>query len=216
MRYWRTVRTSIRLVALASFILPSGLAVAHTTLTYPPPRTLSNKAEPCGASGSVRGDTVSTFKPGETITVTWDETVDHPGHYRIAFDTDGDDDFPNPNTPDDAFPSVLVDQIPDRSGGGLYSQDITFPDVECDNCTLQLIQIMTTSVPYNSFYYQCADITLSSSAPDGPDGGTGGGGGGGGSSPSGGCAVGGSGRAPVVPLALSLVALVALRARRRR
>jgi MYXO-CTERM domain-containing protein len=74
-----------------------------------------------------------------------------------------------PNQPDDNFPTTLVDQITDRPGGGRYSQDITFPDQECDNCTLQLIQVMTTSVPYNSFYFQCADITLSNSQPGSPD-----------------------------------------------
>lgn len=150
------------------------IARAHTSLTYPPPRTDSNKIPPCGAEGSSRTATVTEFRPGETITVTWDEYVDHPGHYRIAFDSDGNDDFPMPNNPDDDFPSVLVDQIPDRQGGGLYEQQVTLPDVECDNCTLQLIQIMTTQVPYNSFYFQCADITLSANAPPSPDGGPGG------------------------------------------
>lgn len=165
------------------------VAEAHITLTSPSPRTSSQKVGPCGSGDSVRGP-AQTYQPGETITVEWDETVDHVGHYRIAFDTDGNDDFPLPNNPDDDFPSILVDQIEDRSGGGLYSQEVTLPDMECDNCTLQLIQVMTTSVPYNSFYFQCADITLSNGAPGSPDAGGGGDGDGDGGSTeptSGGC-----------------------------
>lgn len=147
------------MVGLVLLAFAPSSAAAHATLTDPAPRTLANKAGPCGEAGE-RGTEVAVFEPGETITVAWDETVDHPGHYRIAFDDDGSDDFPLPQTPEDAFPSVLMDQIPDREGGGLYSQEVTLPNYECESCTLQLIQIMTTNVPYNSFYFQCADIAL--------------------------------------------------------
>ncbi|HEU0035371.1 MAG TPA: SCE4755 family polysaccharide monooxygenase-like protein [Kofleriaceae bacterium] len=151
----------MRRVSLSSLLvlgLASGTASAHATLDYPPPRTLENKTGPCGAAGSTRGSNVTTFSPGATITVQWRETVDHPGHYRISFDTDGNQ-FQNPSTPDDAFPETLLDDIQDKSGGS-YTAQVTLPNTPCTNCTLQLIQIMTTTVPYNSFYFQCADITL--------------------------------------------------------
>ncbi|MBL4636882.1 MAG: lytic polysaccharide monooxygenase [Kofleriaceae bacterium] len=171
------MRTStIALAALLTF-WGASVADAHITLMSPSPRTASQKQGPCGAEGGTRGTPV-TYKPGETITVRWDETVDHVGHYRLAFDMDGQDDLPLPVNPNDSFPSILVDQIPDRTGGGEYSQEITFPNMECDNCTLQLIQIMTTNVPYNSFYFQCVDIILAddgSGEPTGADAGTGGG-----------------------------------------
>ena len=51
-----------------------------------------------GISGGVRTDRVTYYEPGETIEVRWDEYVDHPGHYRNAFDPDGDDDFVDPAT----------------------------------------------------------------------------------------------------------------------
>lgn len=153
---------------LLCLLLLSGTASAHVTLTSPPPRTLANKAGPCGATGSKRGTNVTTFAPGATITVEWDETVDHPGHYRIAFDNDGDDVFVNPNKPDDNFAFTLMDAIPDKVGGH-YTQQVTLPTAPCASCTLQLMQIMTTQVPYNSFYYQCADIAI---ADGGDPGGT--------------------------------------------
>ena len=195
------------LAALVCTLAGTRLAAAHTSLTYPPPRTDSNKIGPCGADGSTRTSTVTEFRPGETITVTWDEYIDHPGHFRIAFDDDGNDDFPLPNNPDDDFPSVLVDQIPDRQGGGLYEQQVTLPNIECDNCTLQLIQIMTTQVPYNSFYFQCADITLSADASGSADGGPGDP-----PEPDGSCAAAGGGCPAMAMLLLGV--LVALRRRK--
>ena len=168
----------IVLSALTLGVVP--VAEAHIAQTFPAPRTESQKQGPCGLTDSPRGPEL-VFEPGETITVRWNETVEHPGHYRIAFDIDGED-FPLPNNPDDNFEVTLVDQIADRNVNGAdrtYSQEITFPDVECENCTLQLIQIMTTNIPYNSFYFQCSDIALRAGGGggDAPDAGAGGGGG---------------------------------------
>ena len=189
---------------LLALLLLSGTASAHATLTSPAPRTADNKTGPCGAAGSKRGTKVAKFSPGQTITVEWDETVDHPGHYRIAFDDDGDDVFVNPNNPNDNFPSTLMEPIADKLGGH-YTQQITLPAKSCTNCTLQLIQVMTTQVPYDSFYYQCADITIG-------DGDGGDGGGGGADAPvDGGCSTGSGSGAGVIVL---LAGLIALRRRR--
>lgn len=157
---------AMRTIALASLLLLSaGTASAHIAMTKPAPRTAEQKAGPCGAAGSTRGTNVTSFQPGETITVEWDETVDHPGHYRIAFDDDGEDAFATPpNNPNDNFPSTLVEPIADKTGGH-YTQSVTLPDKPCTSCTLQLIQVMTTTVPYNSFYFQCADITIGTADP---------------------------------------------------
>jgi hypothetical protein len=163
----RTLIMSI-LVSGLVLVVPGGTASAHVTLTSPKPRTLDNKQAPCGASGSKRGTQVTKFAPGAKITVEWDETVDHPGHYRLAFDNDGDDVFANPSTPNDHFASTLMEPIADKAGGH-YTQQITLPTAPCTNCTLQLIQVMTTSVPYDSFYYQCADITIGDGADDPAD-----------------------------------------------
>lgn len=148
----------VRILLAACVLVTSATAHAHIALTYPPPRTASQKTGPCGAPGSARGANVTRFAPGETVTIKWDETVDHPGHFRISFDDDGQD-FTNPSTPDDAFAQTMVEPIADKSGGS-YTQSITLPTTPCENCTLQLMQIMTTVVPYNSFYWQCADISI--------------------------------------------------------
>ena len=146
-------------VIAAVLLVAAGRADAHIAMTAPAPRTVMQKEGPCGELGGVRGGTVATFAPGETITVEWDETVDHPGHYRISFDDDGQD-FVDPARPDDNLPTTLLDQIDDLVGPRHYAQEITLPSVTCTNCTLQLIQIMGTTVPYNSFYFQCVDLVI--------------------------------------------------------
>lgn len=159
-------------LALA-LLFVSSTAYAHIQLRTPAARTTAQKAGPCGAAGSVRGTNVTVFQPGETITVEWDETVDHPGHYRIAFDSDGDDAFINPMRATDNFSFTLMEPIADKVGGR-YTQQITLPMEPCTNCTLQLMQVMTTTEPYNSFYWQCADIQIGDGTTEPPADGGGG------------------------------------------
>ncbi|WP_437520359.1 SCE4755 family polysaccharide monooxygenase-like protein [Sorangium sp. So ce726] len=165
----------MRCMLMGSFVLAAvmsfaGVSRAHIDLTSPAPRHADDqqKVAPCGARGDARGETVTVFEPGETITVTWNETIDHPGHFRIMFDDDGFDDFPEPANENDLCEpgtdkGCLLDGIADKRGGS-YSAEVTLPDVECDNCTLQLIQVMTDRRPA-TLYYRCADLVLKSSDP---------------------------------------------------
>jgi hypothetical protein len=160
-------------------------AFAHTALEYPQPRYPStgsnnNKACPCGVGESNRlcdvatdrsdpdrdDSRATTFQAGETITVQFYETIGHSGRYRIAFDPDGAD-------MDDFNANILLDVVdtPGSTGnagdGQLWEFEVTLPNLSCDNCTLQLVQMMdgdmTNPVPDpigRSSYYQCADLVL--------------------------------------------------------
>lgn len=146
----------------------AGDAAAHIQLMSPSPRTLELKVGPCGIRSARRGN-VTPFAPGATIDVVWKETTGHPGHYRISFDADGEDDFVDPRSFTDlnTAPSVLLDNIADRSGNLTYTQPITLPNITCGNCTLQVIQVMTDKPPYgdgDDIYYQCADLVLGTPA----------------------------------------------------
>jgi hypothetical protein len=180
------------LVLVGVMCVPA-IAAAHIAMTYPPRRTNEQKEEHCGLATAPRAN-VTTFLPGQTITVTWNEVIGHPGWYRISFQPDGDifeippaSDGPyGDGTPGGNFPTenltgmtdpatgsmILLDRIADNPGNGPYSQDITLPDIECTNCTLQLIQVMTSAHgPYNEpggndIYFQCADMILSATLPD--------------------------------------------------
>ena len=207
--------------------LAAGPAAAHIAFHEPTARTTSQKDGPCGTPTSTRGTMVCRYRPGATVMIRFEETIEHSGHFRLSFDDDGQD-FRNPSGPNDTAVGdgviILDNAIADRNVNGadpMYTYEVTLPDVTCDNCTLQLIQVMTTASTYGEadLYYQCADIELTSDAPetptpdciavdggDDPDGGGGGGGGGGG------CNVATSGAGGLALAALALV--VAWRRRR--
>src|SRR5690606_35444970 len=70
-------------------------AEAHVCMDFPVSRVGAEcvarspqKIGPCGVDG--RSEIINVFRPGETIEVVLRETVDHPSHYRIAFNPDGD------------------------------------------------------------------------------------------------------------------------------
>ncbi|MEZ4451748.1 MAG: SCE4755 family polysaccharide monooxygenase-like protein [Nannocystaceae bacterium] len=149
------------LLALVTVAAP---ARAHIQLMSPTARHTQQKTGPCGVLNDARGDMITVYAPGETIMVVWEETVNHPGHFRISFDEDGFDDFVDPAGYDDLYTNntVLVDDIADKQGG-IYMQEVTLPEITCDTCTLQVVQVMTDKPPYgdgNDLYYQCADLIL--------------------------------------------------------
>jgi hypothetical protein len=177
--------------ALAAHLC-SGAAFAHISLVAPIPRypgsvAGENKGCPCGLAKTIGNsrtcsieadrsdsdrstDRVTALQSGSTLALQFNELVSHSGRYRVAFDPNGADlaDF-------DA--NILLD-VPDPPGnrgntgqGTLWELQVPLPDVTCDHCTLQLIQVMNLDMvdpvpdPVGiSSYYQCADITLS---PDG-------------------------------------------------
>lgn len=154
-----------RIVAAATALL-STAALAHIALRMPPPRYPDQKLGPCGRGPTdARTTTVSTFTAGDTIQVVWDETINHPGHYRISFDVDGTDFYtPRSFTDADGGLNVLVDNIRDAPlPNQRYTLSVRLPDTPCTNCTLQVIQMMTDKPPYgdgNDIYFQCADLVL--------------------------------------------------------
>ncbi|MEY4514434.1 MAG: hypothetical protein RLZZ450_6556 [Pseudomonadota bacterium] len=159
-------------------LAPHSVARAHVCMDAPASRVgagcslaSAQKQGPCGVAQ--RGTKPTEFRPGETITVSLNETVDHLSHYRIAFNPDGDA-FEDPTSKDDktgAHPFVLLDNITDESAAK-QSVRVTLPNVTCERCTLQLIQVMYDKggngfggndgvAPDNDdLYYACADIVL--------------------------------------------------------
>jgi hypothetical protein len=116
-----------------------------------------NKTGPCGPGARNASPTVLTA--GQKLKIDWEEVIDHPGWYRIAFAKSGDQGY------DD---NVLVDKLTDMQGGDInthkYSTTITVPSTPCTGCTFQLIQYMTENTP-PSLYYSCADIEIRSATP---------------------------------------------------
>ena len=105
---------SPRLLAFAALVAASPLH-AHITMTYPPPRVgpTSPIGTPCGLTPDPGRLAATPMLPGSTIIVRWNETIDHPGHFRISFDDKGQDGFVDPASYTDYYnsPTVLLDAI---------------------------------------------------------------------------------------------------------
>ncbi|MGB1277378.1 MAG: MYXO-CTERM sorting domain-containing protein, partial [Nannocystaceae bacterium] len=59
--------------------------------------------------------------------------------------------------------TVLIDGIPDVDDVHNYSIVVDLPDLTYENCTLQIVQVMTDKPPYgdgNDLYYHCIDLRL--------------------------------------------------------
>jgi hypothetical protein len=140
-------------VILAVLLALPAEAVAHAHFIYPRPRVPQTvKTGPCG--GIPRRGAPLIARAGETITVEWEETVDHPGYYQILFSMGGDTDF-----------IMLLDAIPDveipvGQTRVRYSAPVTLPDAPCEAGTLQLIQYMTENPQQPELYFSCADVVL--------------------------------------------------------
>ncbi|HEY0134005.1 MAG TPA: SCE4755 family polysaccharide monooxygenase-like protein [Nannocystis sp.] len=165
--------------AQAHFVLQSPAALSEQNVLGDP-----QKAPPCGDDGSaVATGMVTSYKAGDVITITIDETIFHPGHYRVALAMNDISELPEPPpvTPADTdcgsapianppvFP-VLADGIflHDQPFDGPQSFDITIPaNVSCDNCTLQVIQFMSKhglNNPGGCYYHHCANIAVEGGA----------------------------------------------------
>ncbi|MEJ7730472.1 MAG: SCE4755 family polysaccharide monooxygenase-like protein [Polyangiaceae bacterium] len=179
------------LLVAASATLIAADAAAHIDLMIPESRTgnadQAQKTGPCeGAGPGTRMDLTA----GDPLMVTWDETIQHPGHFRIAIDEDGEDGFSTADTQaafDDIMGNngiILVETVGDTPDLG-YEHEITVPNVDCENCTLQLVQVMVDGDPIDTagdLYFRCADIRITGATGEG---GAGGGSGNGGSSSNG-------------------------------
>lgn len=173
-------------IAAASFLVPAS-ARAHFVLQAPASWAdqdssgMPEKSAPCGQAdtGTPANPTgmVTHFAPGDSVTVTINEAVAHPGHYRVALSTTGQAGLPaDPtvtvvgtdqcgmaaveNPP--VFP-VLADNMLEHTNPftGPQTFTVTLPtDVTCtSNCVLQVVEFMSShGAP--CFYHHCADITI--------------------------------------------------------
>ena len=161
----------------AHFVLQSPAALTEQS-AYGDPQ----KAPPCGDDGSaVATGMVTSYQAGDVVTITIEETIFHPGHYRVALAMNDISELPEepPVTPNNTdcgtapiasppvFP-VLADGIflHDQPFAGPQTIDITLPaNVSCTSCTLQVIQFMSNhglNNPGGCYYHHCANISVES------------------------------------------------------
>jgi len=133
------------LVAVALFAVVSYGEAPYWV--WPPARSFSlsgKRMGPCGDSSS-RGGTTTTIHPGP-LTVSWEEPVNNIGsQFRISLSREGTDEFET---------CVMVDHIPHNDASDpseqsptKYSLTVDIPDINCDDCSLQLVNIVPGELP---------------------------------------------------------------------
>lgn len=174
---------------VAACVVVASSAFAHIKLLDPPSFQVTdaygspNKSEPCGGPGTAT-NAVTTVMAGSQLTVTWSEPILHPGHFRLGIATDpsafvtptavlnnGNSNCasaPIESTP--AYPTIVDGLFPHTSASptGQWTTSITVPMMSCDNCTLQVMQFMSSHAP-PCFYFQCAKLRIVMPADAGAD-----------------------------------------------
>jgi MYXO-CTERM domain-containing protein len=243
------------LAAPALIALTAGPASAHFVLQAPAAYSQQDllgspqKSAPCGQDDDPNNpptltNAVTTFQAGSTIDITINETVTHPGHYRVSLAPSLEALPEDPTVTPGSTPcgSTVIEQNPvlplladgelvHTSGfNGAQTMHVKLPDgMTCDHCTLQVTEFMSNhglNNPGGCFYHHCATVSVTSgpvpdAGPNDPDASPASGDGGV-SNPAnddGGCGCQVGGRSHTSSAALlfgSLFGLVALAMRRRR
>lgn len=159
-------------LVLAAVALPAS-AFAHAELLWPTARAGSGsecdggggdncKVGPCGAGLGTPGGNIITLTQGSSITIQWQETIEHPGRYEIRLSTNG-----GMVTGQQLFTWALDANRPDnadvangtiRNPAFQYTYTMTVPTSgNCNPCVLQFLQFMTNN---NLYYYGCSDVRI--------------------------------------------------------
>jgi hypothetical protein len=187
----------LSLAVTAAALLPQ-FATAHFKLLAPESAIVENnlgdpqKLGPCGGtSANAKGPAnpgapsgiVNKAVGGSMLHVKVQETVFHPGHYRIALAVNSRNELPadpeavtresekGPQSVSAAImnpvrPPVLVDGLwPHQAKmADALETDVLLPNINCAKCTLQIIQFMAEhgrNKDGDFTYHHCADFQIS-------------------------------------------------------
>ncbi len=184
--------TRSTLVSGVLLALAPGVMHAHFKLIEPASWLIEDergdpqKAGPCGGTNADYGKpsySVAQATGGSKLHVKVQETIYHPGHYRIALAVNSPAELPvdpKATTMDsDRGPrSVSAEiqspvQVPVLLDGlfvhtakvdAPFETDVTLPNISCRRCTLQVIQFMEQHAVNNPgmfTYHHCAVVQIS-------------------------------------------------------
>jgi hypothetical protein len=154
----KLVRTNTFIIVLISLLFSmkvfSHARIKSDALTPPRNNNPGLKTGPCG--GIARTNTPKVLSGGDTIELKWEETIQHPGRYEFSISLANDQSF---------IQLLIVPDVQDNTNDlpHQYSALLTVPNINCTDCTLQMIQVMTENPANPRNYYSCADIQIVSS-----------------------------------------------------
>lgn len=143
------------------------------------------KLGPCGGTSANAGTPSNAITPaggGSKLHIRLTETIYHPGFYRVALAVKSKDELPpdpvaitreSPRGPwsvsgaiqSNPQPPVLADGLflHHAKSGEPYETDVQLPNINCEKCTLQIVQFMEDHA-YNKdggyTYHHCADLKI--------------------------------------------------------
>jgi len=169
-------------------------ARAHFKLLEPASWLVENnlgdpqKAGPCGGTNADWGKptyAITKATGGQKIHIKVQETVYHPGHYRVALAVNSPTELPpdpQTTTRDGERGPVSVSaviqnppQVPVLADGLFvhstrpagqappFETDVVLPNINCKKCTLQIIQFMAEhgrNADGDFSYHHCADLKI--------------------------------------------------------
>ncbi|MET0793767.1 MAG: SCE4755 family polysaccharide monooxygenase-like protein [Polyangiaceae bacterium] len=183
------MRKLLLAVGVVFLVLPA-TAQAHFNLLAPPSSNTGNATEggkgapPCGPD-SAASSSPTAVQGGQTLTLKINETVFHPGFYRVALALKSRADLPadpvvlganmtvlpitgpgnsvSADSSATAFPVLANNLFASHTATGPQQADIKIPNINCDKCTLQVIEFMAQHGPNPGggyFYHHCADLKI--------------------------------------------------------
>lgn len=186
------MKVAAALVVVAAIASP---ALAHFKLVSPAASFLQDgygspqKSAPCGQADP--GDTatptnaVTQLMTGQMVSIEIDETIFHPGHYRVSLAQDmsglpADPAVTPGTTACGSTPINPTPQMPLLADGLLvhttrFTSNQTMqvqlpPGFKCTNCVLQITEFMSAhDAP--CYYHHCAIVTISDDPSNPPMGG---------------------------------------------
>lgn len=184
-------RALLSLLMLSALALVPAVAQAHFILlqpssaysqggTYGDPQ----KTAPCGPSATnpaTPTGMVTTYRAGDTVTLSIRETIPHPGHYRVSVGPDpskfmtppitqvGTDQCGMTTIQDPPVMPVVADGLLKHTAAFTGDQTVTFKlpaGFTCQNCTMQVVEYMSSHAA-PCFYYHCATVNITDNADAG-------------------------------------------------
>lgn len=185
----RSLLAALAAGCFAAIALP---AAAHFVLVEPNGWLVENqlgdpqKLGPCGGTSKDPGTPthiVNQARGGDMLKIRVEETVFHPGHYRVALavkdrsELPADPEIMTRDTPRgpmsvsakiaDAAPPIIADGLfvhttaPKK--GEIFETEVKLPNINCDKCTIQVAEFMANHPrnPDGDFtYHHCATFKI--------------------------------------------------------
>lgn len=143
------------------------------------------KAAPCGGTSANAGTpsgAVNTVQGGDKLHIKIQETVYHPGFYRVALAVNSRDELPkdpeaktepSPNGPRSVSGAIQYPPVAPVLADGLFQHvskfdkemetDVEIPNINCSKCTLQIVEFMAAhglNKDGDYTYHHCAVLAI--------------------------------------------------------